>query len=55
MDWYVALLMGAALLGSMFLVAFAKSDTKIGFGMDAGKMIIGFLVGFLSGGSGKGA
>jgi len=50
MDWYVALLMGAALVASMLMAAFAKAESKVAFGMDAGKMIVGFLIGFLSGG-----
>jgi hypothetical protein len=48
-DWYVALLMGVALLFSLSLIGFSQSATKISFGKDTSKIILGFIIGFLSG------
>jgi hypothetical protein len=48
-DWYVGLLMGIALLFSLSLIGFSKTASKISFGKDISKIILGFIVGFLSG------
>jgi hypothetical protein len=49
-DWYVAALMGIALLCSLGMIMLAQKESKISFGKDTTKMILGFVVGFLSGG-----
>jgi len=48
-DWYVGGLMGVVLLCSLGIVMVAQTESKISFGKDTTKMIIGFVVGFLSG------
>jgi len=49
-EWYVAGMMGICLLVSLGMVVFSQTETKIAFGKDTTKMILGFVVGFLSGG-----
>lgn len=49
LQWYVALLMGVSLLCAWGMTMFATTESKITFGKDTVKMIIGFVVGFLSG------
>ncbi|MCA1399366.1 hypothetical protein [Bradyrhizobium sp. BRP56] len=52
-EWYVGVLMGISLLCSWGLTMFATNGTKVTFGKDTTRTIIGFVVGFLSGGAGK--
>jgi hypothetical protein len=52
-DWYVALLMGIVLLSSLGMVAFAQTASKITFARESTRLIIGFIIGFLSGGRGR--
>lgn len=49
-DWYVGGLMGLVLLGSVCATLFASNESKISFGKDTTKTIVGFIIGFLSGG-----
>ena len=49
-DWYVGGLMGIGLLCSLGMTMWAQTESKITFGADTTKMILGFVVGFLSGG-----
>ncbi len=48
-DWYIGGLMGIALLTSLGITMCAQKESKISFGKDTSKMILGFVVGFLSG------
>ena len=48
-DWFVGLLLGIALLFSLSLIGFSTTASKITFGKDTSKIILGFIVGFLSG------
>jgi hypothetical protein len=48
-DWYVGFLMGICLLVSLGMAAFSQTESKISFGKDSSRTIIGFVVGFLSG------
>jgi hypothetical protein len=50
-DWYVGLLMGFFTLCSLAMIMFAQKESKISFGKDSSKMILGFIAGFLSGGA----
>lgn len=52
-DWYIGLLMGVTLISTLGMTMFATTESKITFGKDTSKMIIGFVVGFLSGGRSK--
>jgi hypothetical protein len=52
-QWYVGGLMGISLLCSWAMTMMATTDTKIAFGKDTIKMILGFVVGFLSGTGGS--
>lgn len=52
-DWYVGGLMGACLLAAVCATLFAQNEDKISFGKDTTKTIIGFVIGFLSGGKAK--
>lgn len=49
-DWYVGLLMGISLLCSWGITMFATKESKITYAKDTNRTIIGFVVGFLSGG-----
>lgn len=49
LTWYVAGLMGLGLLCSLGIIMFAQKPSKISLGGDATKMILGFVLGFLSG------
>jgi hypothetical protein len=49
LTWYVAGLMGLCLLCSLGIIMFAQKPSKISLGGDATKMILGFVLGFLSG------
>jgi hypothetical protein len=48
-QWYVGGLMGVSLLCSWGMTMMATAESKIAFGKDTIKMILGFVVGFLSG------
>lgn len=52
-DWYVGGLMGLCLLAAVAATLFAQNEAKISFGKDMTKMIVGFTIGFLSGGKVK--
>jgi hypothetical protein len=49
-DWYVAGLMGLVLLISIGATFWSKMESKIQFGKDMTKMIVGFIIGFLGAG-----
>ena len=49
-DWYIGGLMGAILLISVIATYIAQNEKKIEFGKDTTKTIVGFAIGFLSGG-----
>lgn len=49
-DWFVALLMAITLVAGLCATLFATNAKKIDFGKDMTKLIVGFIVGFLSGG-----
>jgi hypothetical protein len=48
-DWAIAGLMSACLLWCLGIVTWAQAPSKISFGKDTSKTIIGFVIGFLSG------
>lgn len=50
-DWYIAALMGFVLLCAVLGTLFANNENKIKFGADMTKTIVGFAIGFLSGGA----
>ena len=52
-DWLIASLMGLVLLVAVAAALFCKEQKKVTFGMDTTKTIVGFLIGFLSGGRGR--
>lgn len=49
-EWYIGILMGVVLLCSVGMTMWAQKESKITFGKDTTKMILGFVIGFLSGG-----
>ena len=52
-EWYVGILMGICLLSSLIATLCCKTESKIAWGKDTNKMIVGFVIGYLSGGKAR--